>query len=173
MTNPLTAANMPRPQPHDIKGVVTDHQKAIYRLAYRLTGNVEDAKDLTQEVFLRAYKGLKTFRGDSEVKTWLYRIAINLGSSWRKKESKNYSVSLEEIPEPQSSENEQSELAKAVKNAVEALPYKQRTVFVMHHYEGLKHEEIAGITGRSEGSVKANYHQAVQKLKEALKEYQP
>lgn len=164
---------MPRPQPLDIKELVAGRQKAIYRLAYRLTGNVEDAKDLTQEVFIRAYKGLQGFRGDSDIKTWLYRIAINLGSSWRRKENQVYGVSLDEIPEPPAPEGGQSELAKAVKKAVEELPYKQRTVFVMHHYEGFKHEEIARITGRTEGSVKANYHQAVQKLKEALKEYQP
>ncbi|MBI4726883.1 sigma-70 family RNA polymerase sigma factor, partial [candidate division TA06 bacterium] len=69
------------PQSYDIKEVITSNSQAIYRLCYRLTGNVEDAKDLTQEVFIRAYKGLGNFKGQSEIKTWLYRIAIILGSS--------------------------------------------------------------------------------------------
>lgn len=145
--------------------VVRAHQQAIYRLAYRLTGNVEDAMDLTQEVFLRAYRSLEKFRGESDIKTWLYRIAINTGSSWRKK-SKPI-VQLDEAFEVQAP-GEDNELRVAVKEAVEGLPYKQKAVFIMHHYQGLKHEEIAEITDRSVGSVKANYFQAVAKLKSKL-----
>jgi RNA polymerase sigma-70 factor, ECF subfamily len=159
----------PGPQTYDIKEVIEANSQAIYRLCYRLAGNVEDAKDLTQEVFIRAYRGLDDFKGQSEIKTWLYRIAINLGSSWRKKESIS-SISLDEIPEPPAPESQDSPAVRAVKKAVQELPYKQRMVFVMHQYEGFKHEEIAKITGRSEGSVKANYHQAVEKLKIKLKD---
>jgi len=145
--------------------VVRTHQQSIYRLAYRLTGNVEDAMDLTQEVFLKAYQALPGFRADSDIKTWLYRIAINTGSSWRKREKPN--VQLDEaleVPAPQ----DDLGLRMAVKEAVDALPFKQKAVFVMHHYQGLKHEEIAEITHRSVGSVKANYFQAVAKLKRKL-----
>lgn len=148
--------------------VVRAHQQAIYRLAYRLTGNVEDAMDLTQEVFLRAYRALPGFRGQSDIKTWLYRIAINAGSSWRKREKP--AVQLDEafeVPAPA----EDQELRVAVREAVDGLPTKQKAVFVMHHYEGLKHEEIADITDRSVGSVKANYFQAVAKLKKKLEGY--
>ncbi|MBI5805606.1 RNA polymerase sigma factor [candidate division TA06 bacterium] len=159
----------PEPQTYDLKEVITSNSQAIYRLCYRLTGNVEDAKDLTQEVFIRAYKGLDGFRGQSEIKTWLYRIAINLGSSWRKKEAFS-SISMDEIPEPSAPDGQDSEKVRAVKKAVSELPYKQRMVFVMHQYEGFKHEEIAKMTGRTEGSVKANYHQAVEKLKISLKD---
>jgi len=121
--------------------------------------------DLTQEVFLKAYQALPGFRGDSDIKTWLYRIAINTGSSWRKREKPN--VQLDEaleVPAPQ----DDLGLRMAVKEAVDALPFKQKAVFVMHHYQGLKHEEIAEITHRSVGSVKANYFQAVAKLKRKL-----
>ncbi|MBI4727490.1 RNA polymerase sigma factor [candidate division TA06 bacterium] len=157
------------PQTYDIKEVITSNSQAIYRLAYRLTGNVEDAKDLTQEVFIRAYKGLDNFKGQSEIKTWLYRIAINLGSSWRKKEIFSL-ISLDEISEPPAPDSQDSDTVRAVKKAVSGLPYRQRMVFVMRQYEGFKHEEIARITGRTEGSVKANYHQAVEKLKTSLKD---
>ncbi len=148
--------------------VVRSHQQAIYRLAYRLTGNVEDAMDLTQEVFLKAYRSLAGFRGDSDIRTWLYRIAINTGSTWRRKEKNLVQIDEAlEVPAP----GEDNELGMAVKEAVESLPFKQRSVFVMHHYQGLKHEEIAKITERSVGSVKANYFQAVAKLKRKLEGY--
>jgi RNA polymerase sigma-70 factor (ECF subfamily) len=159
----------PEPQLYDIKEVINSNSQAIYRLCYRLTGNVEEAKDLTQEVFIRAYKGLDNFKGQSEIKTWLYRIAINLGSSWRKKENFS-SISLDEIPEPAVPAGQDSATVRAVKRAVSELPYKQKMVFVMHQYEGFKHQEIAKMTGRTEGSVKANYHQAVDKLKTSLKD---
>ncbi len=148
--------------------VVRAHQQAIYRLAYRLTGNVEDAMDLTQEVFLRAYRALPGFRGDSDIRTWLYRIAINTGSSWRRRMKVTAPLDQAfEVPAPE----ENADLKIAVRDAVDSLPHKQKTVFVMHHYQGLKHEEIAGITDRSVGSVKANYFQAVAKLKRKLESF--
>jgi RNA polymerase sigma-70 factor (ECF subfamily) len=150
--------------------IVTAHQTAIYRLAYRLTGNAEDAKDLTQEAFIRAYRGLAKFRGQSGLKTWLYQITLNLGASWRRNPRRG-EVSLEETGEPASGEREDDGLAEAVRHAVASLPYKQRAAFVMHHYEGFKHDEIAAATGRSAGSVKANYFHAVRKLREQLKEF--
>lgn len=150
--------------------IVRAHQQGIYRLAYRLTGNVEDAKDLTQEVFIRALKGIGGFKGESDIRTWLYRIAINTGSTWRKKNF-NQAISLEESGEIADKNQGDVLLQRKISEAVDALPYKQRSVFVMHHYEGYKHEEIARMTDRSLGSVKANYFQAVQKLKEKLKDF--
>ena len=148
--------------------VIRAHQQGIYRLSYRLTGNVEDAKDLTQEVFIKALKGIGGFRGESDIKTWLYRIAINTGSTWRRK-NLNQPLSFEVTGEVADSKTRDVLLQRKVSEAVDSLPYKQRSVFVMHHYEGYKHDEIAKITNRSLGSVKANYFQAVQKLKEKLK----
>jgi RNA polymerase sigma-70 factor (ECF subfamily) len=150
--------------------VVRAHQQGIFRLCFRLAGNVEDAKDLTQEVFIRALKGIGSFRGDSDIKTWLYRIAINTGATWRRK---NFgpTVSMEETGDLEDSKKSDFLLQRRISEAVESLPFKQRTVFVMHHYEGYKHEEIARITDRSVGSVKANYFQAVQKLKNKLQDF--
>jgi RNA polymerase sigma-70 factor (ECF subfamily) len=150
--------------------VVRAHQQGIYRLCYRLTGNVEDAKDLTQEVFIRALKGIGGFKGESDIKTWLYRIAINTGSTWRKR-NLNQNISLDESGEIADKKQVDVLLQRKISEAVESLPYKQRSIFVMHHYEGYKHEEIASVTQRSLGSVKANYFQAVQKLKEKLKDF--
>lgn len=149
--------------------IVSTHQREIYHLAYRLTGNAEEAKDLTQDAFLRAYKAMPGFRGDSSIKTWLFRIAINLGNDWRRKLFRA-PVPLDETEEPPARERDAG-LVLAVKRAVASLPYKQRTVFVMHHYQGFKHEEIARITDRSIGSVKANYFQASAKLRKQLQGY--
>ncbi len=149
--------------------IVRAHQREIYNLAYRLTGNAEEAKDLTQDAFLKAFKALPGFRGDSSVKTWLYRITINLGSDWRRKLFKA-PLQLDEAADPPAPERDAG-LALAVKRAVASLPYKQRTVFVMHHYQGFRHEEIARITNRSVGSVKANYFQASAKLRKQLQGY--
>ncbi|HTY09161.1 MAG TPA: sigma-70 family RNA polymerase sigma factor [Candidatus Edwardsbacteria bacterium] len=150
--------------------IVRAHQREIYNLAYRLTGNAEEAKDLTQDVFLRAYRALPGFRGDSAIKTWLYRIAINQGNSWRRKLFRQ-PLPLEDAEQLPAHQNEDPGLALAVKQAVARLPYKQRSVFVMHQYQGLKHEEIARITDRTVGSVKANYFHAVEKLRHQLKGY--
>ncbi len=150
--------------------IVRAHQQGIYRLCYRLTGNVEDAKDLTQEVFIKALKGIGGFKGESDIRTWLYRIAINTGSTWRKK-NLNQPLSFEVTGEIADRKTPDVLLQRKVSEAVDSLPYKQRSVFVMHHYEGYKHDEIARITDRSPGSVKANYFQAVQKLKEKLKDF--
>ncbi|MCU0607482.1 MAG: sigma-70 family RNA polymerase sigma factor [Candidatus Edwardsbacteria bacterium] len=149
--------------------IVRAHQREIYNLSYRITGNAEEAKDLTQDAFLRAFKALPGFRGDSSVRTWLYRIAINLGSDWRRKLFKA-PLQLDEAADPPAPERDAG-LALAVKRAVASLPFKQRTVFVMHHYQGFKHEEIARITKRSVGSVKANYFQASAKLRKQLQGY--
>lgn len=145
------------------------HQQDIFRLCFRLTGSTEDAQDLTQEVFIRALKGIKTFRGDSDIKTWLYRIAINLGSTWRR-QNLGQTVSMKETGDLEDTKQPDLMLQKRISQAVESLPFKQRAVFVMHHYEGYKHEEIARITDRSLGSVKANYFHAVQKLKDKLQD---
>jgi RNA polymerase sigma-70 factor (ECF subfamily) len=150
--------------------IIRAHQQGIYRLCYRLAGNVEDAKDLTQEVFIKALKGIGSFRGESDIRTWLYRIAINTGSTWRKK-NLNQPLSFEVTGELADSKTRDVLLQRKISEAVDSLPYKQRSVFVMHHYEGYKHDEIARLTDRSPGSVKANYFQAVQKLKGKLKDF--
>jgi RNA polymerase sigma-70 factor, ECF subfamily len=150
--------------------IVRAHQRDIYNLAYRLTGNSEEAKDLTQDAFLRAYRALHNFRGDSSIKTWLYRITINLANSWRRKLFRQ-PLQLNDAAEVEAHQNEDPGLSLAVRRAVGALPYKQRSIFVMHHYQGLKHEEIAQITDRTVGSVKANYFHAVEKLRQQLKGY--
>ena len=150
--------------------IVRAHQRDIYNLAYRMTGNRDEAKDLTQDVFLRAYRALPGFRGDSSLRTWLYRITINQANSWRRKLFKR-PLPLADAEQVAFHQNEDPGLALAVKRAVAALPHKQRSVFVMHHYQGLKHEEIALVTDRTVGSVKANYFHAVEKLREQLKGY--
>ncbi len=155
--------------------IVRTYQKKIYFLCYRMIAAHEDAADLSQETFVRAYGALKKFDGRSGLYTWLYRIAMNLCLNQVKKPR---GLSLDaaeaqevEAPPGQASPEEalhRSQLNQAIARAVEALPPRQKAVFILRTNEGLSHEEIARSIGRSVGAVKATYFQAVRKLRVSL-----
>lgn len=154
--------------------LVLNHQKKIFNLIYRMIRNTEETQDLTQEVFLKAYHGLKDFKMESSFSTWLYRIAINSSINYTTgKRWKNW-VSLFEVKEPEASwgnplqDIRKDEINRAIDNAILSLPARQRSVFVLRYYEELPYQEIARMTGTSEGALKANYFQAVKKLQKKL-----
>jgi RNA polymerase sigma-70 factor (ECF subfamily) len=157
--------------------IVRTYQKKIYFLCYRMLETHEDAADLSQETFVRAYGALRKFDGRSGLYTWLYRIAMNLCLNQVKKPR---SLSLDEeeaqeveAPSEQGSPEEvlhRSQISQAISRAVEALPPRQKAVFILRTTQGLSHEEIARTINRSVGAVKATYFQAVHKLRESLKE---
>jgi len=155
----------------DFNEIVRKYQKKIYYLCYRMVENEEDAKDLSQEVFVKVYLKLKDFKGKSSLFTWIYRIACNICINFTKKKK----IKFEELkPETTAdSANPEKDLQKKylsiqIEKAINTLPPKQRAVFVMRNYENLQHKEIAEIMGKSLGTVKSNYHQAVFKLRELL-----
>jgi RNA polymerase sigma-70 factor, ECF subfamily len=157
--------------------IVRTHQKRVYFLCYRMVGVHEDAADLSQETFVRAYGALKKFDGRSGLYTWLYRIAVNLCLNQLKK-PKSLSLDDEEAQEVQAPPEQgspeealhRSQLNQAIARAVEALPPRQKAVFILRTNEGLSHEEIARMIHRSVGAVKATYFQAVRKLRVSLRE---
>jgi len=167
--------------------VIEEHQRQVYALALRLTGNAAAADDLTQETFISAWKHLKNFRGDSSLKTWLLRIAANkVRSYWRWKKLRAWvglgrrdedgeEPALEEIlPDAPSGRPEQAALAadleRRVQAAISALPPRQREVAALKA-QGLSGEEIAGVLGMAEGTVKAHWFEARKKLEASLGEY--
>jgi len=157
--------------------LVRRYQKQIYYLALRMTGNREDAEDIAQETFVKAYEALENFREESSFFTWIYRIAVNLSINHYYKEKLRRFVSLNDLigilsshSPPPDSAVEGDQINRAVKKALEGLPAKQKMVFVLRQYEGLSFPEIAEVTGRTVGSVKANYFHAVRKLRRALKD---
>ncbi|MBL7075253.1 sigma-70 family RNA polymerase sigma factor [candidate division KSB1 bacterium] len=156
--------------------IVNRYKKKIYFLTLRMVNNPQDAEDLSQEVFIRAYKGLAKFQRESALFTWLYRIAVNHCINFNRKKRWTRFFSLEELKvEKGSSEQNPEEIMAAgeimeeIKRTVARLPQKQRIVFILRQYENMHHKEIAAILGRNVGTVKANYFQAVHRLRRELK----
>ncbi len=157
--------------------LVIRHRKGIYYLALGMVGSHDDAEDLAQEAFVRAYQSLKKFKGKSSVYTWLYRITVNLCLNHLRTRRTRSFIGLEKIEavmpggDETDAPTELRELSETAQKAIQELPPKQRAVFILRHFQGLPHAEIAGIMGREEGTIKANYFQAVRKLRQALEPY--
>jgi RNA polymerase sigma-70 factor (ECF subfamily) len=154
--------------------IVERHRRAVYRLCYRFVNNHEDASDLSQDVFLRAYRGLKTFRGHSSLATWLYRIGVNVCLN-------RVSVrtpTLEPIDEHPVEDRAESaserilriERGSFVRAAIAQLPPKQRATLILRTYHEMSHQEIADILDSSVGAVKANLFHALGNLKKLIGE---
>ena len=160
--------------------LVERHQRHVYQLCYRFVGNHEDASDLAQDVFIRAFRGLKNFKGNASLGTWLYRIAVNV--SLNKVSAKTVrpepldpllAASDERAASHEESATEallRTERARQVRAAIARLPRKQRTALVLRVYRELPHEEIAAIVGSSVGAVKANFFHALNNLRRLLRE---
>lgn len=154
--------------------LVERYKKEIFRLAYRFVGNPEDAHDIAQEVFLKAYLSLPSFRGDSTFRTWIYRIAMNLSINHVRSAAvaRRSDVPVEELDPAKSGKVLSSilsgEVSDRLRLAVENLPPKQRETMILKVYHDLKYTEIAEIMGCSVGTSKANFFHAVNALREAL-----
>jgi RNA polymerase sigma-70 factor (ECF subfamily) len=153
--------------------IVERHRRAVYQLCYRFVGNHEDASDLSQDVFLRAYRGLKNFRGQSTLATWLYRIGVNVClNRVSLKTPKNEPIDEEQYvdvkTESPSERVLRDERAVRVRAAIAQLPHKQRTALILRMYHEMSHQEIADTVGSSVGAVKANVFHALQNLKKLL-----
>jgi len=153
--------------------LVTRHQRAIYQLCYRFVGRHEDAADLTQDVFLRAYRGLRRFRGEASLSTWLYRIGVNVCLN-RVSARTPAMVALDDAPALASPGGDQAaalahaQRARRVREAVARLPRKQRLAIMLRVYQDLSHKEIAGVMRTTEGAVKANCFHGLGNLKRML-----
>jgi RNA polymerase sigma-70 factor (ECF subfamily) len=156
--------------------IVERHRRAVYQLCYRFVGNHEDASDLSQDVFLRAYRGLRSFRGQSTLATWLYRIGVNvclnrvsakttLGKLTEPIEEQQFVDVHSESP---SDALMRDERAARVRAAIAQLPRKQRATLILRTYHEMSHQEIAEVLGTSVGAVKANFFHALGNLKKLL-----
>ena len=160
-----------RPGAFDV--IVERHRRPVYQLCYRFVGNHEDASDLSQDVFLRAYRGLKNFRGQSALGTWLYRIGVNVclnkvSVKTPQIESVDERQHVDTRSESASDRVLREERAGRVRAAVAQLPDKQRTTLILRMYHEMSHQEIAETVGSSVGAVKANVFHALQNLKKLL-----
>jgi RNA polymerase sigma-70 factor, ECF subfamily len=155
--------------------IVERHRRAVYHLCYRFAGNHEDASDLSQDVFLRAYRGLRRFRRESSLATWLYRIGVNvclnrLALKTPATEPIDGQQPIDTRSESASERVLRTERAGRVRAAIAQLPRKQRTTLILRMYQELSHQEIADMLGTSVGAVKANFFHALGRLKLLLKD---
>lgn len=155
------------------------HKNHVYSLCLRMTGNVAEAEDLTQDAFIQVFRKLGTFRGDSALSTWIYRVAVNTAlMHFRKKVLRQ--VSLDERPTGQEAPREKIDLSQddgrlrgtvdriALIRAIGHLPQGYRTIFLLHDVEGYGHQEIAKLLKCSVGNSKSQLHKARLKIREAL-----
>ena len=154
--------------------IVQRNQRQVYQLCHRFAGNHEDASDLAQDVFVRAYRGLHGFKGDSQLATWLYRIAVNVCLN-RVSARKPVFAPLDAADQTDHHAERadaallRGERAAEVRAAIARLPRKQRTTLILRAYHELPHEQIAGILGSSVGAVKANFFHALANLRKLLR----
>jgi RNA polymerase sigma-70 factor (ECF subfamily) len=166
--------------------LVDMYHSRIYTLTYQMTSNREDAEDLTQEIFVKAFEALPRFKGHSSFYTWLYRIGINKTINYRKKRNRNRPLSLDameqevkqdEVYHDLSSKGSPlrnlslSELQLKLNEAMQRLSEKHRTVVVMHDMQGIPHDEIANVVGVSVGTVRSRLFYARRQLQADLGEY--
>jgi RNA polymerase sigma-70 factor (ECF subfamily) len=154
--------------------LVERYQRDVYRLCYRYLGNHEDASDAAQEAFLRAYRAIGRFRGDSAFSTWLYRIAVNACLNFRSaRRPPGDELESDALPDLRPTAAERlagADEARRVREAVARLPEKQRATVVLKVFQELSHEEVAKILGSTVGTVKANLFHAMGNLRKLMAE---
>jgi len=162
----------------DFETIVGENSGRIYGLLYRMTGNAQDTEELVQEVFYQAYRSFPRFRGDSNVKTWLYRIAMNVSTDAIRKKTRRpvveQGMDFEEreaaggiMQGAISAENEffDRESLGRVKEAIIGLPVKYRAPFVLNIVEGYSHQEIAKVLGITYGMARTRLYRAIKMLR--------
>lgn len=163
----------------------TRYQKRTYRLVQRFVPNHEDALDITQDAFIRAYQGLSNFKSQCQFYSWLYRITVNLCIDFLRKKSRSEvmvyesedsdEVPMANFPDLRSvspaKAAENKELRSQIRKAIRQLPPKQRQIFILRHWDGLSLKDIATVVGRSDGTVKAHLFHAHRNLRKHLQPY--
>lgn len=156
--------------------IMIRYERQIYRICYRFVENRDDAMDLAQEVFIKAFEHLATFRRESSLKTWLYRIAMNHCINHVKKNSQEFVEVTEYTGSVHSSvqaQLEDSEQRAHFRRLVKLLPPKQKAILELRINEQLSYEEIAKISGRSISTIKASVFFALEKLRKLVKDPNP
>ena len=150
------------------------HVDRVYRLAYRLTGDDDHARNVTQETFVRAFDRIATFRHDAALSTWLHRITVSVGLNHMRKVKRERSreTPLDEAPEPAATGRvAEPDLKVRLATAIKELPNGYRTVFLLHDVEDFTHEEIATSLGIDVGTSKAQLFRARRKLRVSLADF--
>lgn len=148
------------------------YSEPLYWQVRRMVENHDDANDILQNTFLKAWQSVEGFRGDARLSTWLYKIALNEAITFLARERKRLNVSLDDeeshlVHQIESDEYVDGDaLALKLRKAVASLPEKQRLVFNMKYFDEMKYEDISEILGTTVGALKASYHLAVKKIEQ-------
>lgn len=150
--------------------VIEHYSQPLYWQIRRIVIDHDDANDVLQNTFIKAWTNIDNFRGDAKLSTWLYKIAINESITFINKKKVQNNISLDEddsflVNSLESDEWFDGDAAQIkLQKAIATLPEKQRIVFNMHYYDEMKYEDMSEILGTSVGALKASYHHAVKKL---------
>jgi len=162
-------------QERAFRAIVDTYSERLYWHVRSFVCSHEDADDLLQEIFIKVWTALPSFRGDAQFYTWLYRIATNETLNFLRRQRVRAALSFQSLDAQQERKIDDdpyfngSEAQRVLAKAIARLPEKQRLVFVMRYYEDLSYEDISRILGTSVGSLKASYHIAYEKIKAELK----
>jgi RNA polymerase sigma-70 factor (ECF subfamily) len=160
--------------PEAYAALVSQHQKMIRAMTFRMTGSLDDAEDLAQDTFLRAYRQLGSFGGGSKFSTWLCKIAINLSLDWRRRESRREDIhskwAADVVSGSSPDDGFPDELSRRVQDALNRLPAKQRAAIVLTIYENQSHAEAAKTLCCTEATISWRVFATRQKLKRLLKD---
>jgi RNA polymerase sigma factor (sigma-70 family) len=154
--------------------IIKKYQEKLYWHVRRMVVEHEDANDVLQNVFIRVWNGLENFREDSQLYTWLYRIATNESLTFLEQQKKKSAISLSEVETGLSnkikadSHFDANKLEWKLQLAIQQLPEKQRVVFNLRYYDEMPYEEMSRVLETSEGALKASYHHAVKKIEDYM-----
>ena len=168
------ALQNPATQEAGFKILIKEYQQPLYWHIRKIVFDHEDADDVLQNTYIKVFKNIKNFRGESKLFSWMYRIATNEALTFIKQKSRKLGLSLNEFNEKQVNQLEADvyfegdAIALKLQLAVANLPEKQRLIFNLKYYEELKYDEISEILETSVGALKASYHHAVKKIKNEL-----
>tara|TARA_B100002049_G_C15996450_1_gene339589 strand:+ start:372 stop:893 length:522 start_codon:yes stop_codon:yes gene_type:complete len=159
-------------QPLKFEDLVSQYKERLYWHIRRMVISHDDADDVLQNTFIKVYKNLHNFNGESQIYTWLYRIATNESLTFIKKRKRTTQIGSEELQESLVANltsdpyfnGDEAQLT--LQKAIDTLPAKQKQVFVMKYFDELQYNEISEILDTSEGALKASYHHAVKKITE-------
>ena len=154
--------------------IVKLYSERLYWHVRSLVCNHEDTDDLLQEIFVKVWAALPSYRGEAQLYTWMYRIATNETLNFLHKQKIRATLSLESLSAAMEKKIDDdvyfngNEAQRVLSKAIQRLPQKQKLVFVMRYYEDMKYEDISSVLGISVGSLKASYHIAYEKIKTEL-----
>lgn len=170
----LLQFNEPATKERAYTAIIRKYQEKLYWHIRRMVVEHEDANDVLQNMFIKVWKGLENFREDSQLYTWLYRIATNESLTFLEQQKKRSAVSLSDEESGLSNKVKASEhfdankLEWKLQLAIQQLPEKQKVVFSLRYYDEMPYEEMSRVLETSEGALKASYHHAAKKIEDFI-----